>query len=89
MKTRTRRLLATTLAATVALTATAWTPAGAEKRIRTKPDRPVVVEYPVTVKKHQKIKVKKNRRAPARYAHNARYERYGKVRFRIDRAEGE
>jgi hypothetical protein len=86
MKTRTTRILATTLAATVALTATAWTPATAEKRARTKPNRAVVVEYPVKAKKHKQVVVKKNRRAQTRHIHNARHERYGKVRFRIDRA---
>jgi hypothetical protein len=86
MKTRTTRILATTLAATVALTATAWTPASAETRIRTKPDRPVVVEYPVKAKKHKQVKVIKNRGAQARHIQNAQHERYGKVRFRIDRA---
>jgi hypothetical protein len=85
MSTRTTRILATSLAATVALTATAWTPAGAEKRVRMRPERPVVVEYPAKAKKYKKIQ-HRNGVVHTRHVHSARHERYGKIRFRIDRA---
>lgn len=87
MKTRTTRILATTLAAAVALTATASIPARAETRFRTKPQRPVVVEYPAKMKQ-KKVKVVRARRAEVRQVQISHAERYGKVRFRIDRAPG-
>jgi hypothetical protein len=89
MKARTTRIIATALAATVALTATAWTSAGAEQRVRTKPNRPVIVEYPGKVavtKQHRKAKARKYRNSRARYANDWRYRDHGHLQFRVVRS---
>jgi hypothetical protein len=85
MRARTTRILATTLAATVAMTATAWTPTGAQQRVRSKPDRPVIAEYPGkgNAKKHRKARVR--HRQNKRHAYQARPD-YSQVRFTVVRA---